>query len=189
MKKIIIVVLCALGVGAAGAYKYWEWSTSPTRSMNLLIKAFKEHDTEAVDRYMDTNEVFSDLFSQFKSLIGGKWGDNLVPKYIGNHPEPATHTLYKFILTGDIYYVRNYENDSGVAEQTIKVLDNLKILGIDSEIKTGKVATLTIGVKLRNDVEGTVKVRMKNEQSVWRVFEVQNLGELIAKNTGLSKQK
>ena len=192
-KKIVALgVIAVLMVGAGAGY--WRWTKSPTYSLKQLALAVKDHDRDAVEKYLDIEAVANETIDFILSkALAEKTpanqmqaaGQNLARGFVEMmKPRLAQTAKEKFLSYVESGKIEDTPGESGPVAgitSSLKAVSSgsVEFLGIESVKREGKIAEVKVKLRGANKQELAPILRMREKDGFWQIFGVGNLAELF----------
>jgi hypothetical protein len=200
MKKILLLLLLVLGVGA---YLYYQnFISSPKYSLLQAHEAMEDHDMAAFEKYVDVPGVTGSLIDQLaeqRGLIGTLNPASGAIRQALRYMKPqltqvARKEIEKYVETGD------FKKDPNAPKKKVDislsglwhkmVSDSAAFKGIKYVKEEGPTALVGIEFSQpRYDTTMVLEVKMQDQGEHWQVVALTNTGELLKQTARLQRQK
>ena len=172
MKKIIIIAVITLLAIASGIYAYNEYTSSPAYSVKQLKKAIENKDWTAFSKYVNVEDISSNLFDMVKEQAtkddDSGLGAGFAELMRGNMEEAISDGFKKAVESGkmaqaDLFKETDYSEKAGS-----------EILFDDISFeKDGKIATMKLPTyEPRYDTSLVISLRRRDVGDHYELFDV-----------------
>ena len=206
MKKLkwFILSIFLLAV-IAGAVVYMQVTQSPQYSLKMALSAIQAHDAATFEKYVNIDKLLDRAVGDWidvelkRDVAAGKMSKESATMAIGFTAMvkgPIISTLKKEIIS----QIETLPNQTAPAdtmqeENTNTNISSAKELlahsyrGIKYVKKEGALATVGLAFYIPNNEELVVELLMKQQTGYWQVIAIQNLTEIVEKESDKTAQE
>jgi hypothetical protein len=186
MLKRKILNFGVVGLVALASFGYWWWIRTPAYSLKQLVSSIRDHDRDAVEKYLDFESV-ADCFIEEMMSDGGKKdvkisaGERMIAHGLFQLFKPvAKNAFFSFVETGNLAVSGAMPEAMGnLSKKLKKMADSVVFSGIPSARREGKLAFVRLVVRGGDKPESFIEIRMKDRGDHWQVVGIDHLIEVL----------